>query len=58
MKHDNKMYIYNKYQALFYIENGLIPLDVGVHSKTKKIFFVFKRNEHEAIFGEWVNTNK
>lgn len=58
MKHDNKMYIYNKYQALFYIENGLTLLDVGVHSKTKRIFFVFKRNEHEAIFGKWVNRNK
>ena len=55
MKKDGKVYIYNKYQAIYYMQNGLIPLDVDVHSKTKRIFFVFKRNEHEAIFGEWIN---
>lgn len=55
---DNRVYIYNKYQALYYMQNGLLPLDIGMHSKTHKPFWVFKRCEHEKIFGEWINRKK
>lgn len=55
MKHSNRIYIYNKYQALFYMQNGLLPLDIGVHSRTKKPFWVFKYNEHRQVFDKWIN---
>ena len=55
---DNKVYIYNKDQALFYMKSNLELLDIGVHNKTNKPFWVFRYDEHKKIFGKWINRNK
>ena len=55
---DNKIYIYNKEQALFYINSNLELLDIGVHNRTNKPFWVFRYDQHKKIFGKWINKNK
>lgn len=46
-------YIYNRFQALFYINAGLTVLEIGVGSKGD-IFHRFERNaESERVFAEW-----
>lgn len=46
-------YIYNRFQALFYIHSGLTVLEIGVGSKGD-IFHRFERNaESERVFAEW-----
>lgn len=46
-------YIYNRFQALFYINAGLTVLEIGVGSKGD-IFHRFERNaESERVFAVW-----
>ena len=58
MNKSNKVYIYNKDQALFYMQKGLLPLDIGVHSRTNKPFWCFNYQDHRKFFGAWINKNK
>ena len=46
-------YIYNFKQALFFIQNGLIPIDID-KAKNGDVFHKFIRNEEtENIFMKW-----
>lgn len=53
------MYIYNLQQALFFIQNKLIPTEISISKKTKKVYFKFIRDEKtEQVFSEWVERGK
>lgn len=48
-------YIYNVKQAQFFLQNGLMPVDVGIGTE-KDVFVKFDRDEQaESIFSQWVN---
>jgi hypothetical protein len=49
-------YVYNPAQAEFYIKNGLIPIAIGNHKKTKNMFFKFKDSAYlQTLYHEWIN---
>jgi hypothetical protein len=48
-------YVYKPAQQKFYLENGLIPVFIGMHKKTKKTFFKFEDNEKlQNVFDRWM----
>ena len=48
-------YIYNIKQAQFFLQNGLMPVDVGMGVE-KDVFIKFVRDEQaENVFNQWVN---
>ncbi|MGL4655489.1 MAG: hypothetical protein ACRCWM_06365 [Sarcina sp.] len=49
----NKTYIYNPKQKDFYISKGKSVIDVGIHYKTKKLFWVFDKDDCFEVFMEW-----
>ena len=49
----NKVYIYNQYQAQYYIKNGMHVLDTGVHYHTHRPFWVFDFDETKEVYHEW-----
>lgn len=49
----NVKYIYNPWQARFYIQHGVKPIDSCVHEKTKKVFWAFKTDESEEVYNLW-----
>ena len=51
----NKIYIYNLKQAYFYIQQGLIPLQIREHYHTKKICFVFDKKKSNPLYTKWLN---
>lgn len=53
MNKDDLIYIYNKRQAFYYIENGIMPIDAGINQKTIKLYFVFSKKETEEIYDIW-----
>jgi len=55
MKRD--FYIYNPAQANFFLQKGLVPVEIG---KLKgSVYIKFLRNvKSEEVFGEWCNQNK
>ncbi|UZW14340.1 hypothetical protein OSC52_00265 [Clostridium pasteurianum] len=47
-------YIYNMEQANFYIQNGLVPVEVGTGAK-KDVFLKFKDGEElQMVFKLWM----
>lgn len=47
-------FVYNLKQALFFIQRGLVPIDIGVNRR--KVFHKFVRDEEaESVFSEWCN---
>lgn len=52
-KPSGKAYIYNKYQALFYMENNVYPIDIGVNYKTMKPYWCFKWSEQAELYRIW-----
>jgi len=47
------IYIYNLKQSAFYMSNGVMPLSVGKHERTRRIFHVFNRDESQEVFKMW-----
>lgn len=52
---NKKVYIYNPNQVNYYIQNGMKVLGTGIHSRTKKTFWIFDFNETEEIYVKWIN---
>ena len=49
-----KVFIYNKVQALFYMNNyNCKVIDYDVHKKTLKPFVVFDKDETEEAYSKW-----
>jgi len=46
-------YIYNQRQAQFYISNGILPLDVDIHMRTKCKFWVFDTQATAVVYDMW-----
>lgn len=55
---DRKIYIYNKDQALFYINNGVFAVDTGTHKKSKNEFWVFNRQATNSVFKLWMQNKQ
>ena len=53
----NKLFIYNLKQAYFFIREGVNPIGIGRHSKTKKFYFVFDKKQVEEgnLMKKWIN---
>ena len=50
----NKVFIYNKVQALFYInEFKCKVIDYDIHKRTMKPFVVFDKNETSRAYDSW-----
>jgi hypothetical protein len=52
---NSKIYIYNFKQAEFYIKEGIKPLEININPKTRKIYFIFNREETNNAYMKWVN---
>lgn len=49
-----KVYIYNKVQALFYINNYKCKvIDFDIHKKTFKPYIVFDKEDTMTAYQEW-----
>jgi hypothetical protein len=55
---DKKMYIYNPYQASFYMRNGIKCLDTGIGRKNHDIYYVFSFNDTIDVYEKWANYKK
>lgn len=52
---NSKIYIYNFKQTEFCIKEGIKPLEININPKTRKIYFVFNREETNNAYMKWVN---
>ncbi len=52
---NDNVYIYNLKQAYFYIQQGLIPLKIQKHYKTKRICFIFNKEKSNPLYTKWLN---
>lgn len=55
--------IVNFHQAFYYIENGIIPLDIVLskdrnNSDKNIILFLFSKEESQYIYNQWINHRK
>lgn len=50
---EDLVYIYNQYQAKYYIKHGYHVKDTGIHLKTRKTYWVFSRKETIDIYDKW-----
>ncbi|MCI1958988.1 MAG: hypothetical protein LKJ25_05110 [Clostridia bacterium] len=48
-----KKYIYNPQQAKYYIEHGVLPLDVDIHYRTHRKFWVFDTEATAEVYDMW-----
>lgn len=53
--YSGKKYVYSPEQANFYLQNGLIPLEIGTGSKGDT-YFVYKYSDHCRLFPKWKET--
>lgn len=54
-KKEDLIYIYNKHQSLFYINDcNVKAIDIGVHKKTKKIYVIFVREDTNEAYRKWL----
>ena len=54
---DDLVYIFNPYQAEYYISKGLQVKKIGVHYTTRKPFYCFVREETIEPFREWCESS-
>jgi len=54
MNSERKVYIYNPLQAQFYMNNGTICLNTGIHKTTKRTFWVFGFDDTKEVYEKWV----
>jgi len=50
---NQKKYIYNPTQARYYIEHGVLPLNVDIHYGTMKKFWVFDTAASAKVYDMW-----
>ncbi len=50
-----KKYVYSMNQANFYLQHGIIPIELGVGSKGDT-YAVFSYEDHAKIFPLWIKT--
>ena len=46
-------YIYNSQQGIFYISNGIVPVDFGTGNKGDAFMKFVKDEKYELLFREW-----
>lgn len=49
-----KVYIYDKAQAEWYIQQGLRPIKVGVNKKTGGIYYLFDKKLSNPLYTIWL----
>jgi len=52
------IYLYNPEQKDFYIDEGCNLIDSGVHSITKKTFWVFKYDDVQDAYNKWMSRSR
>ena len=50
-----KKYVYSANQANFYLQNGIIPIEIGTGSKGDT-YVVFNYEDHIRILPKWIET--
>lgn len=58
MKMKEFIYIYNLQQANFYLQNGVIPVEIAKSELNGRTYAKFKRSETKQIFDKWCLRNK
>lgn len=55
---DKYSYCYDIKQARFFLQEGQRIIDVGSHSRTGRVFFVFERDAEgfQAAYDKWKTT--
>lgn len=58
-KGNDKVYVYDLERAYWYIENGIRPIEVPrEHLKTRRVMFVFSKEETNHLFTKWLNRDR
>lgn len=54
---NNFTYVYDIKQAKFFLQQGLKIVDVGLHRRTGRAYFVFERDAEgfQEVFETWKN---
>lgn len=47
------VYIYNSFQGIWYINQGLIPIDFGTGNKGDAFLKFIKTDKYESLFRKW-----
>lgn len=53
-----KIYIYNPNQAKFYIAEKCNVIGTGIHSETKKVYWIFDREKITDAYEKWCNNKR
>jgi len=51
-------YIYNSEQGIYYIQNGLVPIDFGTASKGDAYMKFKITDQYKKLFRDWCNEEK
>ena len=52
------VFIFDKHQKTFYLSKGLHIVDASVNNDTGKIFWIFKKEDTNPYYGEWLTICK
>lgn len=52
------IYIYNPVQSNYYISQGVMIKEVGIHSITKKPWYKFGFQDSENVYSQWCNRKR
>lgn len=55
-KENNKedlVYVYNKRQSFYYMQNGVMPEDCNINKKTQRIYFTFSKEKTKTVYDKW-----
>lgn len=55
MKNSGTKYVYSAEQANFYLQNGVVPIEIGTGSKGDT-YIVFKYEDHQKLLPKWIET--
>ena len=52
------IYIYNPIQSNYYISQGIMIKETGIHPKTKKAWYKFGYLETLEVYSKWCNRDR
>ena len=52
------IYIYNPIQSNYYISQGIMIKETGIHPETKKTWYKFGYEETLEVYSKWCNRNR
>lgn len=52
-KRENVTYVYDIARTNFYLSKGAIPLELGIHPTTRRVWVMFNHDKTLPFYREW-----